>query len=70
MSDLTTEDRALLVRIARENADKAIRDAINAVLTYADMVQLHGHNEVAERQILQAYVTLGQAKMELNEVAE
>ena len=65
MVDLDAADRALLVRIAREHAFKAISAAIDAALAYAEMVQQHGDDPAAERQILEAYVTLGQAKAEL-----
>lgn len=64
---LTPADRALLVRVARSQALKAASVAIQAALAYADIVQEHGDSGLA-RKILDAYVTLGQAKAELAEV--
>jgi hypothetical protein len=82
MSDLTTEDRALLARIAREQAVKAVSAAIGAVLDYADYVRQEAEcrlgvpagdmavsGDEAYRKILDVYVDLGDAKRKLGEVA-
>jgi hypothetical protein len=84
-ADLTGEDRALLVRIGREHALKAVSAAIDAVLNYSDLYRqevahhLAGLNgpdawDVAAesepyRKILHVCVDLGDAKRALGEVA-
>jgi hypothetical protein len=73
-ADLTGEDRAMLTRIARENALKAMNAAVNAALDYADFVRQEvgdiadSGDDEAYRKILGVYVDLGDARRKLNEV--
>jgi hypothetical protein len=81
-ADLTQADHDLLVRIARENAFKAVSAAIGAVLNYSDLVRQDAERRLgvpagdisvsddeAYRKILDVYVDLGDAKRKLGEVA-
>jgi hypothetical protein len=83
VTTLTTADHELLIRLGRGQAEKAIRTAIAAVLDYAELVrQAIEHRDGLpagdERalddgtydQILQVYVSLGDAKLRLSAVAE
>jgi hypothetical protein len=80
-ADLTHADHDLLVRIAREQATKAVAAAIDAALDYGAIVrQKVAHrlgvpavdkavsDDPTCRKIMDVYVTLGLAQSKLGEV--
>lgn len=81
MTTLNDADRALLLRIARDQAVKAASAAIGAALDYADLVRqdvearlgipagdLSALDDGPYQQVLDVYVSLGEAKARLAEI--
>jgi hypothetical protein len=68
-ADLTGEDRALLVRIARENALKTVAAAKEAMLGYANLMEQEAEQRDDYLRALNAYDLLSQAQQYAEETA-